>query len=104
MRFATGRKLFMINVELIYIASDQVVTHLRMTVEEGTTVGEAVARSGLAASHPETGDLPVGVFSRTVSGDTILKNGDRMEIYRPLTIDPKQKRRDRAKSRFTEPR
>ncbi|KTD62555.1 RnfH family protein [Legionella spiritensis] len=94
----------MINVELIYIASDQVVTHLRMTVAEGTTVGEAIARSGLVASHPETSDLPVGVFSRTVSGDTILKNGDRMEIYRPLTIDPKQKRRDRARSGFTEPR
>lgn len=54
--------------------------------------------SGVLARFPELviEQLAVGIFSQKCSLDTPLKAGDRVEIYRPLTIDPKAARRLRA--------
>ena len=51
----------------------------------------------LAAAFPHADPAaPLGIFGRQVKDDTILQNGDRVELYRPLLIDPKTARRRRA--------
>lgn len=64
----------------------------------GSTVADAIRCSGLAAEVPdiEIRDGLVGVFYRPCSLDTALRDGDRVEIYRPLPRDPKEIRRRRA--------
>lgn len=71
---------------------------VRVVLPPGTTVREAVQASGLAARHPEI-DLSkqvFGVFGKRAPPDTVVEDGDRVEIYRPLTADPKLARRRRA--------
>lgn len=72
----------------------------RVTLDHGATVWQAVAASGLAAAFP--GDVDpqrLGIFATRVKPDTVLQDGDRVEIYRPLTLDPKDARRRRARQR-----
>ncbi len=64
----------------------------------GSTVDEAVRASGLLARCPEI-DMNrnrVGIFGRLVQLDSPLRDGDRVEICRPLNADPKEARRRRA--------
>lgn len=71
---------------------------LNLDVPEGTTVREAIERSGVLGKFPQI-DLTtqkVGVFSKAVKLDATLRAGDRVEIYRPITCDPQTvPRRDR---------
>jgi uncharacterized protein len=73
-------------------------TWLKLDVPEGTRVQEAILRSGLLEQFPEI-DLErnaVGIFGRLAKLDTPLAEGDRVEIYRPITADPETvERRDR---------
>lgn len=63
----------------------------------GSTVGEAIAASGIERDCGiDARTLAVGIWSRRVTLDTALVEGDRIEIYRPLRIDPRQARRLRA--------
>ena len=87
----------MVDVELVYIPMGQDSIHLRLTLAEGATVLDALHESGLYTSHPEVKEMPVGIFSTLVSLNRVLKIGDRVELYRPLLIDPKEKRRQRAR-------
>ena len=57
----------------------------------------ACVRDALKASGLE-GDA-VGVFGKRVAPTTLLADGDRVEIYRPLSVDPKERRRERARKR-----
>lgn len=71
------------------------------TVARGTSVQELFDLSEFSINVPELkgcsiSDLVVGVFSQKVSLDTLLEEGDRVEIYRPLTADPKEVRRQLA--------
>lgn len=86
-----------LRVEVVFaLAHRQEVVAL--TVPPGCTAAEAVARSGLAEAFPEHGvtNAPLGVFGHRVPPDFVLADGDRVEIYRPLTADPKTSRRRRA--------
>lgn len=68
-----------------------------LRVEEGSTVGKVLA--GLPWSELagiDTDRVKTGIFGRLVGPDEILRHGDRIELYRPLEIDPKQVRRERA--------
>ena len=90
----------MIHVEVAYATNEeQFVLPVELSV--GATVAEAIQASGLLAkvSDIEPGSARVGIFSRPASLDTVLQDGDRVEIYRPLLIDPKEARRQRAKRR-----
>ncbi|RVU33250.1 RnfH family protein [Rheinheimera riviphila] len=71
---------------------------LSLSVPLGVTVQQAIELSGILTSHPEIKlDVnKVGIWSRTVKLDELVKNGDRIEIYRPLIADPKDMRRRRA--------
>ena len=64
-----------------------------LTLPAGATVRDALARCGLAAGSA------VGIFGKRAALDTVLSEGDRVEIYRPLEIDPKEARRRRARKR-----
>jgi putative ubiquitin-RnfH superfamily antitoxin RatB of RatAB toxin-antitoxin module len=69
-----------------------------LSVDEGCTVWEAVQRSGIADRLPELAidEKRIGVFGRICKPDRRLRQGDRVEIYRPLTADPKEIRRQLA--------
>jgi putative ubiquitin-RnfH superfamily antitoxin RatB of RatAB toxin-antitoxin module len=87
----------MINVEVIYAQKDQQRT-VRLMVEEGSTVKDAIERSGLLAEFPEI-DLArnkTGVWNKLAKLDVALRDQDRVEIYRPLIADPKEVRKQRA--------
>jgi putative ubiquitin-RnfH superfamily antitoxin RatB of RatAB toxin-antitoxin module len=71
----------------------------RLQLPLGSTAKEAIRRSGVLSQWPEI-DLEsakIGIFSRPATLDTVLQTGDRVEIYRPLTLAPVDARRLRAK-------
>jgi putative ubiquitin-RnfH superfamily antitoxin RatB of RatAB toxin-antitoxin module len=65
---------------------------------DGMTARQAVEAAGLSAEFPEIAGRPLvlGVFGRRVEPEHVLAPGDRVEIYRPLPDDPKERRRRRA--------
>lgn len=88
----------MITIEVVY-ALPQAQTVISLTVPVDTTVCAALELSGLLQQYPEI-DLTrqsVGIFGEIVTLETKLAAGDRVEIYRPLVVDPKETRRLRAK-------
>ena len=86
-----------ITVTVVYALPDR-ATEIEVRVKAGATVAEAIERSDIASRLPrvDLASAPVGVFGKRVRRDTPLAAGDRVEIYRPLTIDPKAARRRRA--------
>ena len=86
-----------IAVEVVYALPER-QTLLRVEVPAGTTVGAALAASGILALHPEI-DLAaqrVGIFGRFVAVTHVLAADERIEIYRPLVADPKTSRHQRV--------
>ena len=71
---------------------------IQVEVEEGTTVQQAIASSGILQQYPDINlqTNKVGLFSKIVALDVPVRAGDRIEIYRPLLLDPKEARRLRA--------
>jgi uncharacterized protein len=69
-----------------------------LELPDGASVNEAIERSGLQAAFPQLqiDDAHVGIFSRKTTLAARLRDGDRVEVYRPLKIDPKEARRMRA--------
>lgn len=72
-------------------------------VEQGTTIEQAIRSSGMLEAVPgiDLATQPVGIYAKKKSLDTVLREHDRIEIYRPLVADPKETRRLRAKKRAT---
>ena len=68
----------------------------RVSLDEASTVEDALRASGLLAEFPELDALRVGIFGRPAPRDTVLHDRDRVEIYRSLEADPKEARRARA--------
>ncbi|ADL55616.1 RnfH family protein [Gallionella capsiferriformans] len=86
-----------INIEIVYALRDE-QTLLKKAVPEGTTVLEGIQASGLLEKYPEL-DLAahkLGIFGKLTKADAVLREMDRIEIYRPLIADPKEVRRRRA--------
>jgi hypothetical protein len=86
-----------INLEVAYAKPDEQVI-VPIVAQTGTTVATAIASSGILTKFPEI-DLAqnkVGVFGKLVKMDTVLRDKDRVEIYRKLIADPKEVRRQRA--------
>lgn len=86
-----------ITVEVVYaLAHEQ--TLLKQILPAGVTVAEAIQASGVLEKHAEI-DLSknkMGIFGKLTKADTVLRDKDRVEIYRPLIADPKAVRRQRA--------
>jgi putative ubiquitin-RnfH superfamily antitoxin RatB of RatAB toxin-antitoxin module len=89
-----------IEVEVAY-ALPRTQTVVTLKVPVGTTVREAIIRSGIVAqtSGWDWDTVAVGIFGKHASLATMLHEHDRVEIYRPLIADPKQARRKRARLR-----
>lgn len=86
-----------LRVEVCYALPEE-QTLLELMVEEDATVETVIQQSGVMDLHPEI-DLSknkVGVFSKLTTLNATLHDGDRIEIYRPLLIDPKEVRKQRA--------
>jgi uncharacterized protein len=83
-------------VEVVYALPEG---HDATTVDlpAGATVADALAASGIAGRHAGLDLSRAGIFGRRVSGDVRLADGDRIEVYRPLALDPKESRRRRAR-------
>ena len=93
-----------ISVEIAYAEPSRQFLR-RIAVPEGTSVAEAIAASGLdEALGIDTAALDVGIWSRPVARDAIVREGDRIELYRPLKADPKEARRRRATARAHRPK
>jgi putative ubiquitin-RnfH superfamily antitoxin RatB of RatAB toxin-antitoxin module len=69
-----------------------------MRVAPGATVGQAIEGSGVLTRFPDINLVtqPVGIYGKKKTLDTVLRERDRIEIYRPLVADPKDSRRRRA--------
>lgn len=84
-------------VEVAYALADK-QSLISLEVKEGTTLAEAIEASGILEIYNQI-DLSkqqVGIFSKFASLDTVLREKDRVEIYRPLVADPKEVRKERA--------
>lgn len=87
----------LINIEVVYALPDQQVV-VPMNLPAGTSLSQALEASGLPGKYPEI-DMVKGKFgsySKLLKLDTILRDRDRVEIYRPLIADPKEVRKQRA--------
>ncbi|MGH8214769.1 MAG: RnfH family protein, partial [Rhodanobacteraceae bacterium] len=89
-----------IRVSVVYAASGRIF-NAAVELPERSTVADAIERSGIRGTIPsiEIRDDRVGIFARKTSLDAVLRDGDRVEIYRSLKIDPKEARRRRANSK-----
>ena len=69
-----------------------------MQVAPGTTIAQAIEQSGVLAEFPEINlaTQPVGIYAKKKPLETVLREHDRVEIYRALVADPKDSRRRRA--------
>jgi putative ubiquitin-RnfH superfamily antitoxin RatB of RatAB toxin-antitoxin module len=86
-----------VNIEVVYALSNEQIL-LKRSVPAGTTVAEAIQASGVLDKHPEI-DLAnnkLGIFGKLTKADAVVRDKDRIEIYRPLIADPKEVRRKRA--------
>ena len=85
-------------IEVGYATPERQVC-ISLSMPAGSTVQDAIIQSHILNQFPEI-DLTrqkVGIFSKIVSLSQIVCDGDRVEIYRPLSVDPKQARQLRVK-------
>jgi putative ubiquitin-RnfH superfamily antitoxin RatB of RatAB toxin-antitoxin module len=84
------------NVGVCYAESDR-QSWLRLEVPDNSTIEQAIQLSGLLTRYPEI-DLSkqkVGIFGKLAKLDTVVQEGDRVEIYRQITVDPAMVKRRR---------
>lgn len=93
-----------IRVEVVYCPAPGQIDHSPLELPAASTLSDALAASGVLARHGNlTGELRVGVWCKVRPLDTLLRDGDRVEVYRPLTVDPKEARRQRYKGQRQKP-
>ncbi|NQD36841.1 RnfH family protein [Permianibacter sp. IMCC34836] len=100
MAVAESAQVAELAVEVAYALPEQ-QTLLALTVPAGSTVEQVIQRSGILRRYPEI-DLAataVGIWSRPVALSLPVQAGDRIEIYRPLIIDPQTTLRQREKAK-----
>ena len=86
-------------VEIVFAAPDTQLL-LELKLNAGTTVERALELSGIYEKfgNVDMTSLPVGIWGKLVGRDRIVENGDRIELYRELDIDPREARRRLAES------
>ncbi len=85
------------HIEVAY-ALENKQTLLNIEVDAGTTLKQAIEISGLLTLYPQINLMKdkTGIFGKIAKLDTVLREKDRVEIYRPLIADPKQVRKERT--------
>jgi len=87
-----------LQVEVVYCPCPGVTDLQALRLAQGATVADALQASGVLARHGLTlPGLRVGVWGKVREPQTPLRDHDRVEVYRPLTVDPKEARRQRYK-------
>ena len=93
-----------LRVEVVYAlpGSEDAVS---VELPAGSTAADAVRASGILARHPQIDPRrqSLGIYGRAVAAGAALCDGDRVEIYRPLVVDPREARRRRALTRRKSP-
>ncbi|MGJ7918674.1 RnfH family protein [Massilia sp. LXY-6] len=86
-----------LQVYVVYATPREEFIH-PMRVAPGTTIGQAIEGSGVLSRFPEINLVtqPVGIYGKKKTLETVLRERDRVELYRPLVADPKDSRRKRA--------
>jgi putative ubiquitin-RnfH superfamily antitoxin RatB of RatAB toxin-antitoxin module len=86
-----------IHIEVVCALPDQQKL-VSLTVPAGTTARQAVVSSGICADFPQVdmASCPLGIFGKEVEAATLVREGDRIEVYRPLLNDPRDTRRKLA--------
>lgn len=92
--------MYKIDVSLVFL-TPSTQFFLEMSVERGTNAGELICRSGWLNDIADLvdidlKDIKLGVYAQKIAPDYLLEDGDRVEIYRPLSADPKEVRRQLA--------
>ncbi len=89
-----------VSIQICYARPDQQFL-LEHVVVPGTTIEQAIQSSGIVQHAPEidVSAWRVGIYGKLKTLETILREHDRIEIYRPLIADPKDSRRKRAASK-----
>jgi putative ubiquitin-RnfH superfamily antitoxin RatB of RatAB toxin-antitoxin module len=87
----------LIQITLVYSPQPRIVREVVMDVVGGTTVYQAILQSKVSKEYPDlvVEAAPVGIWGRLVDLAQTLRDQDRIEIYRALTVDPKVARRER---------
>jgi len=86
-----------LRVTVVYSPGPRRVHEVKLNLAEPCSVLKALQQSGLLQAHPEIDNAQtlVGVWGRKVSLNQLLRDQDRLEVYRPLRVDPKVARRER---------
>ena len=85
-----------LHVEVAYCAAPGDTDLVQLQLPPGSTLSDALQASGLPQRHAlAIDDLSVGIWGRIQGLPTPLRDRDRVEIYRPLQVDPKEARRQR---------
>ena len=89
-----------IRIQVVYATPAREILR-ELMVEQGATIEQAIVRSGLLGEVPgiDLAVQPVGLYGKKRPLDTVLRDLDRIEIYRPLVADPKESRRRRAEKK-----
>ena len=90
----------MITVEVVASPREGTTVVVKLALVCGSTTRDATQRSGLLEQYAALAGLPagLGIWGKPCGLNQVLVNGDRIEIYRPIQIDPKEARRRRANS------
>ena len=85
-----------IRVSVVYADPQRQITR-EVEIRTDATVADAIAVSGILRElPPDFAPAGIGIFGSKVARDARLRDGNRIELYRPLQIDPKEARRKRA--------
>jgi putative ubiquitin-RnfH superfamily antitoxin RatB of RatAB toxin-antitoxin module len=84
-----------IRVILVYASAPRCVHEHEMSVPAGSTARDALDRAGWLARFPDIPSQTLGIWGRMAGPQTELRDGDRLEVYRALRVDPKVARRER---------
>ena len=95
-----------LHVTLVYSPVPRQVIHHELRLAKGTTVAQAIEESGLLQKCPDINlrdhtAFGVGIWGRKTTLNHVLRDLDRVEIYRPLLVDPKVARRERFQKQGT---
>lgn len=83
-------------VEVVYQPPTGRLFHSEISFEVGMTVQDVIDRSNIYHQFPDLSIFSIGIFSKKVTLETFVQPGDRIEIYRPLICNPKDRRRLKA--------
>jgi uncharacterized protein len=90
----------MLNIEVVWCPEPSRIDLTALHLPEGSTVADALRASGVLERHGlALEQVDAGVWFRACALDQVLRDGDQVQLYRPLTVDPKEARRQRYKGK-----